>query len=235
MLLDFPVGVEIETGNPGYLPNQLPETWCSGYDGSCGLEFKSGKIVEVEPLLNEVPQACSTLQHFPVHHKCGLHTHVGFKQVADVSAKYRVFRFFSCYEDLLYGALPPWAERAHFCTKLPSTAWAMMQNGQGFKFWDGAASRYWWMNGQAMQKHGTIEFRHLNGTVDPHLILGWVGLLQCIFTATVLNDVKLPWRDTCRATKRQLLEDAQVKNHRVFGDLATNLVEQYFQTPVAKA
>jgi hypothetical protein len=244
MKLQFTTGIEIETGVQGSLSNSfLPKTWCAGTDVSSGLEYRSGIITDSVQLVNEVQQTCQVLDRAGrnIHPKCGLHVHIGFKQIGDLSAKYRLFRFVSVYEHLFFQLVPPWIERAGYCRKLPTSFWTSVQKGEGFQFWLGAAdegaalnpraaarrtadTRYWWFNGAAMQRHGTVEFRQMNGTLNADDILGWVAVLQCMFSATTFQQVKLDWGDHQRATVSNLLTDLRVDHNEIFGQRAKKFI-----------
>jgi len=236
MDLIFATGIEIETGNTSRpLKSQLPETWTQGTDASAGLEYRSGKLCTVEDLFQSTTKICAALRNtsHPIHHKCGLHVHIGFKHINDLSAKYRLFRFVSVYEDLILDMHKPWPERAGYCKKLTDNYWNSVRNGQGFGEWETGqeatagqvrSGRFWWFNGAAMYKHGTVEFRLMNGTLDETEILGWVSLLQCIFIATVKKDVKLEWMDRKRATPRNLIHDCLADSEPTFGQKAINFV-----------
>lgn len=195
--------------------------------GRAGMEFRSIKIEDDDVLFNDTPKACHAINESGciIHDKCGIHVHVGFKQITDLSAKYRLFRFVSCYEDLFFAMHSPRPSRAHFCTKLSNPLWESFQRGEGFTYWkDGESSRYWWFNGAAMHRHGTVEFRIMNGTLDPNKILGWVAVLACMFDATVKQSVKLPWRDASGRTPQSLIADIKADTNVMFGDLAKKFI-----------
>lgn len=235
--LTFPVGIEIETLRGNYDRSRVPATWEQVEDISCGLEFRSGKIETSEALFDEVPQICHMLQDWlVVDNRCGLHVHLGFKHLQDLTAKYRLGRFLHYYEDLIFSLLAPNPTRARYCQKLPDNMWHGMQNGRGFLPWYdltkdptlGGSHRYWWLNANSMHRHGTLEFRVMNGTLYHNQILGWVSLLQCIFDAACLQEVKLEWEapETDRLNPNKLLEDCKASTNQEFGTRAKDFVRE---------
>jgi hypothetical protein len=225
--LQFPVGIEIETGPNGRVGSGLfPQTWSQGTDSSCGLEFRSSKIEDTDALFEDTSRACNAIRQggCTVHPRCGLHVHIGFKQIDDLGAKYRLFRFVSVYENLFFEIMPPWFDRTKYCVKLTDALWQSFQRGEGFNWWKNQSSRYWWFNGAAMFKHGTVEFRHMNGTTDENEILGWVSVLQCMFNATVIENVKLNWCDVDHGTRQNLVADLRCETNALFGNRAANFI-----------
>jgi hypothetical protein len=245
MKLSFPVGIEIETSQSSDLNNRmLPHEYELGTDHTAGWEARSIKFETAEPLVESTANCCRIMRNAGcrIHHKCGLHVHIGFKQIGDLSAKYRLFRFISCYEEVFFELLPPWPERAEYCVRLRPATWKSFQQGQGFNYWldkeaaqsgdTARSSRYWWFNGASMFKHGTVEFRLMNGTLDHNEILGWVAVLQCMFHATTNLNIKLDWRNT-RMTPKTLLRDMHTKENEFWGRRASNFVLEKSEQHVA--
>lgn len=224
MTLPFTVGIEIETGNGTVPASALPESWLAGTDASCGLEFKSGIIKHSAALVDEVTSVCRKLSsHVRLNSKCGLHVHIGFKGCKDLSAKYRLFRFASRYEEAIFRLVRPSDTRAEYCKRLSLATWECMKTGKGFKGFE-TGGRYWWFNGQAMEKYGTIEFRIMNGSLNSEEILGWVSFLLCMFNATVNLDVKVPWERPEVETPEELIANLAVDRLPEFGERARQFV-----------
>jgi len=225
--LQFPVGIEIEASKSPRLTNRmLPPEYELGTDSTAGWEARSIKFENTTPLIEGTTKACQVMTNAgcEIHHKCGLHVHIGFKQIGDLSAKYRLFRFVSCYERLMFELMPPWEERATYCTKLLNGMWESFRRGEGFNYWkSGADARRLWFNGAAMHEHGTVEFRHMNGTLDHDEILGWVATLQCIFNATTHLNVKLDWMNQ-RVTPQTLIRDMKADENPIWGRRASNFI-----------
>lgn len=229
MNLLFSTGIEIETSEAvacDILQPLIPTGWTAGYDGSAGLEVTSPKLTNFDVMATELNRVCSAMrrQGCYIHNKCGLHVHIGFREdIVDLSAKYRLFRFAKAYEALLLRAHAPHDERAHFCRALPQTAWDCVMNGQGFSFWEASIGhdRYWWLNGAAMFKYGTVEFRLANGTLDHNEIIDWVCLLQAMFNSVVNCYTKIDWnRPASTSTKQQLIDDLHLEHPNVAGEIA---------------
>ncbi len=236
----FSTGIEIEAGLRGTTRfNQLVaaelasqfadkgEGWVSKQDGSSGHELVSGIITSREQLVSQVTTAVELAQRFDlrIHRHCGLHVHVGFKEVyePDLSAKYRLFRFLSCYEEAIFKLWSPWEERANYCQRLRDSHYESVTTGEGLKSLLAEDGRYWWVNVKSMVKHGTLEFRIANGSLDVAEITGWVAVLQCIFHAVCRLNVKLPWHEDRSLV--QLIDDAKFDQHPIFGQEARRFVE----------
>jgi len=245
MKLSFPVGIEIETSKSPDLTNRmLPQEYELGEDNTAGWEARSKKFETAEPLIESTANCCRVMRNAgcQIHHKCGLHVHIGFKQIGDLSAKYRLFRFISCYENIFFDLLQPWPERIEYCRKLRPDTWRSFQQGQGFNYWlnkeasqsgdTSRSSRYWWFNGASMFKHGTVEFRLMNGTLNHDEILDWVAVLQCIFHATTNLNIKLDWRNT-RVTPKTLVRDMKAKENEFWGRRASNWILEKSEQLVA--
>jgi hypothetical protein len=120
--------------------------------------------------------------------------------------------------------MPPWQERAKYCTKLSTEMWDSFRNGQGFEFWNKNEVRRLWFNGAAMKKHGTVEFRHMNGTIDESEILGWIAVLQCMFHATTNLEVKLDWMASHNVSPTTLIRDLHITENKIFGCRAESFI-----------
>lgn len=229
MNLFFPIGVEIETST---VPDTtLPEGWQQSVDGSCGTEFKSGIITKSEHINVPIIDLCDNvlINNGYINEKCGLHVHVGFKHVKDLSAKYRLFRFLCRYEDFFFKLHQPWATRNHFCKRIPAPYWRDMQNGLGFQCWkkldnDNSNSRYWWVNGKAMERHGTLEFRIMNGSLDAIEIIGWISLLQCVFRSTVQEFIKVDWDKPTDTPLNSFIKDSGITTNEIFSKQAMQFI-----------
>lgn len=224
--LKFPIGIEIETkdnlrGSIYEFDKELPSNWTRGVDHS-NLEFRSNKMTTEEELFISTEKICKALAkyNFRLDPRCGIHIHVGYKHITDLTAKYRLFRFFSCYENVIWKLHSPLETRQMWCKKLMPEHWKSVQSGQAFNAWKdphnnysapGDSQRFWWFNGEAWFKFGTIEFRLMNASHSHEDILNWVSLLQCIFHATTFGELKMQWQDPAHSTPAQMLKD--LKDH----------------------
>lgn len=246
--LKFTVGLELEAACPGrQVKFSIPEGWqhktdhsvvshSPGYGtGWTGCEVVSPKLTTVGQLIEDVGSVCEKANQFRYEAtpSSGLHVHVGFKGIPDLAAKYRLFRFISCYEELFFQMCQPGAQRQSYCKRLSPHHWEGAKNGQGFNPWTGKdggenpatrGDRYYWFNGCAMSKHGTIEFRIHNGTLEHEVVTEWACLLLAMFDAAVNDKLKLDWNDPAHATAKTLIADLKLNEKT---DLVSRLAKSY--------
>lgn len=164
-----------------------------------------------------------------INSRCGLHAHVGFKHIPDLSAKYRLFRLASRYEQHFFDLCRPWQERAAFCQPLQPLHWEAAKTGRGFDAFVKDArfeDRYWWFNGASMHKHGTIEFRLHNGTLEADEIIGWACLLQCLVRRALDYSSKVDWTPARRGSWSSFQADVIGHEPDELSTLATRYVQR---------
>lgn len=134
-----------------------------------------------------------------VNKTCGLHVHHditdmdwrGMKKILAVTKK---------YEEVLFAGLPPSRSNGYtlngrpayrggqWCKMTPEQADAIDAVGSKVEFWALVRSarhgdRYFGLNWNAYDRHGTIEFRYHSGTVEFEKIWNWTVLTQAIVEA----------------------------------------------------
>jgi len=149
-------------------------------------------ILQGDNGLMQVEIVCEVLKRLDakVNTSCGMHVHIdardidvnGLKRVSKMWVKYE-----SCFDsivtasrgnnDYAKGLRCKFASLDEAFVKIDAAqtragiAYAM--NGDGY----GSTSRYHKLNFESMQRHGTIEFRQHQGTVDGKKITSWVKLV----------------------------------------------------------
>ena len=137
--------------------------------------------------------------HAQVNSSCGLHVHVGVAEYTD-EEYINIFKNYQMLEALIDSFMAPsrrgecqWArslQRFDFnrCTTKESVRYTM-------------SSRYFKVNPESYRRHGTVEFRQHQGTVNYNKIDKWVNFcLKLVdwsknntFTAPVTNIDKIPF------------------------------------------
>lgn len=203
--LPLPVGIEIEfvtsthdnlsEAGYGYRAGYLNRSRFPDYrlwtDSTCGFEIVS-PVLETDEDLDTLQEVCRDLQAHTatVDERCGLHVHVGVNGYSKPSIE-RLVQFLVRYEDA-FCLLVPVARRQHYyCKRLTESVFTLL-NGtaeERLAWHRDHDLRYHWLNLASLQKHGTVEFRLMEGTVDPALIRGWAEFLS-VLCYKLLNDGK---------------------------------------------
>lgn len=179
--------------------------WKLVSDGSLG-DYRTGVEV-VSPALRgaagfaQVQKVCDTLSRLgcTVNKRCGLHVHIGahgrriewFRNLVSLYAHYQ-----SAIDNVMApsrrGAAnvycgPIVVDRARLTAATTVEAVAHAAGQHGTTVYNArSASRYKKLNLQAFWQHGTIEFRHHQGTTDATKTLNWVKL--CLRLAHYAKD-----------------------------------------------
>ena len=163
----------------------LPDTSCGPEIVSPPLRGKAG--------LEEISHVCQVLQDVgaEVSSSCGLHVHhdaAGFsvQHMVTISALY------AAHQPAINSIL-----RSHGETTISAAAWkptTWTADGKG-EYWsaptgDSAvqamqSSRYSAANWYALFRHGTVEFRQHDGTVDSPAVRCWILLTLCVIEAAL--------------------------------------------------
>jgi hypothetical protein len=89
-------------------------------------------------------------------------------------------------------------------------------------------SRYWKVNMYSFAKHGTLEVRHHQGTVEPQEILGWMRLLDEVMALSVHQVEKQKGKETAP-------EGGEVSAQRRLESALRYFHESHGHAPVAAA
>jgi len=172
--------------------------------GNQGFELVS-PILEGDNGLMQIEVVCQVLKtlNAKVNTSCGLHVHVdardintdGLKRVSKMWMKYE-----SCFDSIVTPSRRnnPYAKGLRSKYQSLDAAFVaidkavnrneiiMAMNGDGY-----GTSRYHKLNFESLLRHGTIEFRQHQGTVDGAKITNWVklvgGFVECAITAKTIR------------------------------------------------
>jgi hypothetical protein len=156
--------------------NENLRGWKVVFDGTSGVDFEV-----VSPILRQdengfqaVRDVCQLFNDLgcDVNHKCGLHVHIGVRDLNSVELANTVNRY-NYYSQFIDRQVAP-SRRANnnlFCTDHSSKIDAnqtcqQMANAQ--------RGRYYKMNLKSYLTHGTLENRHHQGTLNASKIINWV-------------------------------------------------------------
>lgn len=152
-------------------------------------------ILEGETGLAMLRKACEVLTRLgcTTNRTCGLHVHVGARQMA-IAAMRRLAILYSDFESVLDSMMPP-SRRENNNTYLQSNVAGRRNNGSKADIARAAdvrelarningGSRYAKLNFTSHWKHGTVEFRHHSGTVNADKACNWVvACIRMVVTA----------------------------------------------------
>ena len=197
-----PIGVDPtiidEVNHAGYQMQHTNYThtdtphWKSLYDGSVsgGYNFESKEYVSpafnTESGLDEVSNICKIiLDHGgQTNRTTGTHIHLDASDLSPQEIA-KIVYFYGKLEYKLDQLLPEDRRHNHFCKSVKR--FCKYVSYSGFEYFDSMrklvrvlGTRYVKVNVEAYDRHGTVEFRQLNGTLDGELVRYWVKLMTRI-------------------------------------------------------
>lgn len=183
------MGIEVEyERHQGEIP--AFDYWAWEHDNSLrnhGIEFISQPLTDAER-----PAALDELHEYldgsglEAHARCGVHVHMNVQ----FWTWKQLFTFLSTYalvEPYLFNQYAPGREDNHFCVPLTlnerlvdglATDAAALRSGRAVGLELLRCSKYSALNLKPIQNLGTIEFRHLAGTLDVAVVEEWCRGLQ---------------------------------------------------------
>ena len=151
--------------------------WWVGEDGSIEGEFPfevKSPPISGEPGLYEVHSVCTMLESMggEVNSSCGLHIH---HETRDISSEFRrrVFHLYGRAERQL-DRLMPWSRREN------RSGFARTMSGPTYNTYWERGDRCHKVNLFSFERHGTVEFRHHGGTLNPEKVNNWIVVTQKI-------------------------------------------------------
>lgn len=180
-------GIEIEAEKVGS-PDVVPESWHIVGDSSLkdhGAEFVSKPLLmeAVEPaivsLYNAVPAFAKQKASFGP--RTSIHIHSNIRWMENQAQLMPLIFAYLLQEDLMYSFVAPSRRSNIFCVRAKEGDWLAKLLSYGC-IEENNTFKYSGFNLQSVLKHGTVEFRHLEGTYDIKKILNWVKLIDNIQT-----------------------------------------------------
>ena len=161
-------------------------------DASCGPEIVSPPL-RGKAGLEQISQVCQVLQGIgaEVSSSCGLHVH---HDAAGLTVQHMVAisALYAAHQQAINSILPASRRDNHFCLGLsPQHVDRRWQKGitANPDRHDAAqtmqVNRYSAVNWHALLRHGTVEFRQHNGTVESPAVRCWILLTQCLIEAAL--------------------------------------------------
>lgn len=173
-------GVELETHqSPGYFRFHGNTFWGCKTDGSTqGMEFISPPM-SGEAGLDSVEEMCAKMNEYgwTVNRSCGTHVHIDVSELDFAQIRH----LWLCYKrtEQQWRNLVDEQRRSNgYCRQMLGDPYVIANCENETEFNREARvgyERYCWVNFTAIQRHGTIENRLLEGTIDATRLRWWIN------------------------------------------------------------
>lgn len=185
-----------------------PSQWKVVHDGSVSGPGRTGWEVVSPVLVNtsmdQIDKMCSALSRLGavVNRSCGLHVHIGARDMP-LDAIKRLAILYAESELFIDALLPPSRRASNnvYCKSVKANlklqkvldAEDVSRVAMGVRQADrNTADRHMKLNLTSYWKHGTVEFRHHSGTIDPEKIKNWVKFCQHLVSTALREAVSIP-------------------------------------------
>lgn len=185
------IGIEIETENIlyEYFVNHF---WNVKEDHSLrnnGIEFTSKPLeqIEIEPALHYLKRQLEVKNKPDMSPRTSVHIHVNCRDFTWDQIK-TIILLYSIFEHHFYNIAGKNRENSIFCVPLYKTEFIknLLYSNLEHLIW----SKYCGINILPLMEFGTIEFRHLYGTLDPLTILEWIDNIGCLISYATKTNFK---------------------------------------------
>jgi Putative amidoligase enzyme len=178
------VAAGVETSAEIY-NHRTPTAWKIITDGSLGDYDRGSELVS--PILTgeagfaTIATVCTVLSGFgiTVDRRCGLHVHVGVRQQGDrvVDLFKNLFALYAAAEPLIDGLVAPSRRSGNnYCIALGNVVPMLNSEDLSALRRANGGTRYRKVNLEAFWRHGTVEFRQHQGTINAEKICAWTRL-----------------------------------------------------------
>ena len=204
--------------------------WTLRTDGSCGDVPGVAGYELNSPIIRDQAQLEWNLSFIAdwvvrmkatMNKRCGFHTHIGGfdTENGDLMA---VTKFMCRYEKAFQALVEPERRVNNYCTALGASVRKNIQNSPVgyvgvYSAWD---SRRCWLNALSLVKHGTLELRLPEGTLDVNRIRGWINLYLACCEGVIAKHLKNPTRSV-RSPELSSTEDAAMLVHDMLTSAGT--------------
>jgi len=172
----------------------LPYIFTGDSSISTGNDEEGVEIIASRPLhYTELERSMKALSKILIKHgvqvnqTTGFHVHMSNKRFFNSKNLKKIVFTFASIEDVLMATQPRSRYNNTYCQRLLSKyindyGRELPKAKEALITELGRTGRYYTLNLNAMQKHGTIECRLHAGTIDSTKVLAWVDLLEAIYT-----------------------------------------------------
>lgn len=202
--------------------------WDIKTDSSCGYEAVS-PVIRTMSELKSAAEVATMISRFGgrATTRCGFHVHLGLKDLP-VAAYSRLFAFMTRYEGAFMLIVNPSRRMNLYCKPLSEQSKNGIKHAFGNGRFDSHNESYsdmegshaagvversitnaWgsdknvWLNAHTFRRIGTLELRHMEGTLDAEKIVGYVTFLMQV-VSNVLCGKKVSWGSASAKDDRML-------------------------------
>lgn len=187
-------GIEVEVENFTNPRDTVPKhSWHMENDGSLrnhGIEFisKPTKPEHIESAITYLfDEILNKQSHFSP--RTSIHVHMNCRDLT-FDQLYNIVILYQCFEDLLYNFAGKERKKSIFCIPIGNTNYYnnFKQHIRAHELlgW----SKYTGLNLGPLREYGTIEFRHLRGTRNKHILFEWLHILYKLYNFAITVDTK---------------------------------------------
>lgn len=164
---------ESHSGRPG------PDEWMLKPDGSV-----NGRALELVSPILKTQRGLANLKLIianlldcdaKIDPSCGIHVHHDASDMSDGNLK-DLFKLFYKFQDMLYMMMDPARCDNQYCRKITSNYYRQMVADNNFGQNIRNMDRYHGINFASLNRHNTVEFRFMEGSLDERKIEAWVIL-----------------------------------------------------------
>lgn len=220
----FGIEVEVEGITKSDYRGTYADYWTATTDNSLrnnGVEFVSAPLRadQLEGAFAQLKQSINTNHNFSP--RTSVHVHMNVRDMT-INQINNLLIVYTVVEDLLFNYAGESRKNNVFCIRLQDTNYIdnmrLFQNNP-----TGTVHR--WNKYTALNLHpiadkGTVEFRHMRGTLDVDVLLTWVNLLSCIKTFAKDNTTNHIFQQVMMLNAESNYE---MFLYRVFGDYTKHL------------
>jgi hypothetical protein len=206
------------TRAPGFAPYELVSPILRGDDGLEQIRKVSAVLIE---------KGCR------VNRSCGLHVHVGARDRQLPWFK-NLLRLYAQFEPVIdsflaasrRGAASNWCQPVRYQPSMDqATNLDQLRRAYGL-------SRYRKLNLESFGRHGTVEFRHHQGTIEATKIINWV--LFCLKLAATAEEPPTPV-ERGRVGQDRIIRRLVNRNPKRYGSSTWQRFERYAETGITVA
>ena len=169
--------------------------WTATTDGSLrnnGLEFIS-KPLQKEPLLDAFSHLHQNIEYInedeAFSQRTSIHVHVNCRSLDELQVKNMLY-LYALYEPFFFALCEPQRRDNIHCVALTDTYLPSIYV-HNLGALAGNWHKYTAFNLIPLREHGTVEFRHLQGTGDFELVSQWLNLLEKLWAACQQNMINV--------------------------------------------
>jgi hypothetical protein len=146
-------------------------------------------VLSGEAGLAQARTVCQVLNRLGcrVNRNCGFHVHIGAQEL-NATQCCRLAELYRSNERHIDAFMPPSRRNGQYCRALLNNDLSDCRTIGEVCLQLTGGSRYYKLNLQALQRHGTVEFRQHSGTLNAAKVIHWITLCQAM--------VELASRDT---------------------------------------